>query len=107
VSAQGEGSKRQKLEARDKRFVDRQVGARQADHRSVTIAGGVQAMEVNAGNGNPSSSFPAANQQPKNAVTHPIHVTLLDRPRGVSSDEFMKQLQATIAAERDASSFDR
>lgn len=79
VPAQDERRKHRKLETRDKRIVDQQVGAHQAVHRSITVTNNAQAVEVDAS-----------------------PVPIFDRPQGMPRGEYVKLLRAAIAAECDA-----
>jgi len=88
LPAQDERLKCQKLETGDKHLVSQQVGARQADHHTVAVAGNVQTTELN---------LPAANQAPANASIYPIPSSSLHHPQGISDSEYIRLLQAKIA----------
>ena len=60
----------------------------------------VQATEVDA---SPSISLPVAYQGSTNTARPPIPVSTFDRPEEMSSNEYVKLLQAKIAAEFEAS----
>jgi len=88
LPAQDERLKRRKLETGDNHLVSQQVGARQADHRTVAVTGNVQTTELN---------LPAANQGPANASIYPIPSSSSHRPQGISDSEYIRLLQAKIA----------
>jgi len=63
-------------------------------------------LEVNARNGNPSISLPAANQGPTNAIIPPLAVPSFDCPNGMSRETFVRLLREKLAAEVGASALD-